>query len=68
MSFWIVPREEAFEPAPFLERAKVAMKRFDGIGMSFVTLGVGLLTGSLTYVPGPRKPVIVPAEDVTDVS
>lgn len=47
-AFWIVPSVEAFEPAPFITRLKVALKRFDSVGTVLTVLGVGMFTAALT--------------------
>lgn len=47
-SFWIVPSVEAFEPAPFRTRAKIALERFDSLGTFLTVIGVGMLTAALT--------------------
>ncbi|CAM1511470.1 Fc.00g089830.m01.CDS01 [Cosmosporella sp. VM-42] len=51
-SFWIVPSVEAFEPAPFKTRLKLALERFDSLGTALTVLGVGMLTAALTLGPG----------------
>lgn len=47
-SFWIVPSVEAFEPAPWGRRVKLALERFDALGTVLTILGVGMLTAALT--------------------
>lgn len=49
VSIWVVPGNvEAFEPAPFKERLKIALEQFDSVGTVLTVLGVGMLTASLT--------------------
>lgn len=48
-SIWILPSVEAFEPAPFKTRLRVALKRFDSLGTVLTVLGIGMLTAALTY-------------------
>ncbi|KAI9171079.1 MFS-type transporter [Paramyrothecium foliicola] len=50
--FWVVPSVEAFEPSPFLARAKTALKKFDSVGTVLTVFGVGMLTAGLTLGPG----------------
>ncbi|KAI5463380.1 major facilitator superfamily domain-containing protein [Mariannaea sp. PMI_226] len=51
-SIWVVPGNvEAFEPAPFKERLKIALEQFDLVGTMLTVLGVGLLTAALTLGP-----------------
>ncbi|KAH6895531.1 major facilitator superfamily domain-containing protein [Thelonectria olida] len=50
-SIWIVPSVEAFEPAPFKHRLKIALEQFDSIGTVLTVLGVGMLTAALTLGP-----------------
>ncbi|KAF7546976.1 hypothetical protein G7Z17_g8038 [Cylindrodendrum hubeiense] len=51
-SIWIVPSVEAFEPAPLKTRLRIAMQRFDALGMILTVLGVGMFTAALTLGPG----------------
>ncbi|KAH7017474.1 major facilitator superfamily domain-containing protein [Ilyonectria destructans] len=51
-SIWIVPNVEAFEPAPFKTRLRIAVQRFDILGTILTVLGVGIFTAALTLGPG----------------
>ncbi|KAF4974190.1 hypothetical protein FZEAL_8868 [Fusarium zealandicum] len=50
-SIWIVPSVEAFEPSPFKERLRVAMKQFDSVGTILTVTGIGMVTAALTLGP-----------------
>ncbi|KAF7560616.1 hypothetical protein G7046_g3524 [Stylonectria norvegica] len=51
-SVWVVPGGvEAFEPAPFGVRLRLALERFDSLGTMLTIVGVGMVTAALTLGP-----------------